>query len=136
MPSKRKGPSIKIRGKIVDGIRVASDFTQVPWVKAQFASKLAIDAFPGTLNLEITEPDDLKAFESVKAQEGIEITPEQASFCSAKCYPVLIAGKVKGAIVFPCIAEYPKNKMELIARVHVRNTLSLKAGDVIEVELL
>jgi CTP-dependent riboflavin kinase len=120
----------------VDGIRVASDFTQVPWVKDQFACKLAIDAYPGTLNLEITETEDLKAFDAVKSREGIEITPEQASFCSAKCYPVLIAGKIKGAIVFPCVADYPKSKMELIAPVHVRNALSLNAGDVIEVELL
>jgi len=115
---------------------VASDFTQVPWVKNQFACKLAIDAYPGTLNLEISETKDLQAFELLKAREGVEITPEQASFCSAKCYPVVIAGKVKGAIVFPCLADYPKNKMELIAPVHVRESLSLKAGDVIEVEIL
>jgi len=120
----------------VDGIRVASDFTQVPWVKDQFACKLAIDAYPGTLNLEITEPPDLEAFESLKAREGVEITPEQASFCSARCYPVLIAGAIKGAIVFPCVADYPRNKMELIASVHVRKALSLTAGDIIAVELL
>lgn len=115
---------------------MASDFTQVPWVKAQFACKLSMDAYPGTLNLEITDPDDLKAFDSLKAREGVEITPEQASFCSAKCYPVLIAGRINGAIVFPCVADYPRNKLEIIAPVHVRNTLSLKAGDVIEVEIL
>lgn len=120
----------------MDGIRVAADFTRIPWVKEQFACKLALDAYPGTLNLEITEPEDLQVFESVKASEGLEITPEQASFCSAKCYPVLIAGKLKGAIVLPCVAGYPKNKMELIAPVHVRKTLSLNAGDVIEVEIL
>ena len=115
---------------------MAADFTQVPWVKDQFARKLAIDAYPGTLNLELTEPEDLNAFESLKAREGIEIMPEQASFCSARCYPVLIAGKIKGAIGFPCVTDYPKNKMELIAPVHVRKTLSLNAGDVIEVEIL
>ena len=120
----------------MDGIRVASDFTQVPWVKDQFARKLAIEAYPGTLNLEITETEDLKAFESLKSCEGVEITPEQASFCSARCYPVLIAGTIKGAIVFPCVADYPGNKMELIAPVHVRKTLSLNAGDILEVEIL
>jgi CTP-dependent riboflavin kinase len=105
-------------------------------VKNQFASKLSIEAYPGTLNLEITEPEDLQAFASLKNKEGIDITPEQPSFCSARCYPVLIAGKVRGAIVFPCVSDYPENKMELIAPVHVRETLSLRAGDVIEVELL
>ena len=105
-------------------------------MKDQFESKLSIQVHPGTLNLEITEPEGLQAFESLKTQDGIEITPEQDSFCTARCYPVLIAGKVKGAIVFPCVADYPKNKMELIAPVHVRKTLSLNAGDILEVETL
>jgi CTP-dependent riboflavin kinase len=108
----------------------------VPWVKNQFSCKLAIEAYPGTLNLEITESEDLKALESLKAREGIEITPEQPSFCSAKCFPVLIAGEVKGAILFPCVDNYPKNKMEIIASVHVRKALSLYAGDILEVEIL
>jgi riboflavin kinase len=105
-------------------------------VKSQFASKLSLEVYPGTLNLEITELEDLRAFENLKSAKGIEITPEQPSFCSAVCYPVLIAGKVKGAIVFPLVEDYPKNKMELIAPVHVRKTLSLNAGDILEVEIL
>jgi riboflavin kinase, archaea type len=127
---------MKIRGKIVDGIRVAADFTQVPWVRNQFACKLSVEAFPGTLNLEITEPQDLRTLEFLKSRKGIEITPEQPSFCSAMCHPVLIAGKIKGAIVIPCVPDYPNNKMEIIAPVHVRQTLSLKAGDTLEVEIL
>jgi CTP-dependent riboflavin kinase len=120
----------------VDGIRVAADFTRVPWVKSQFMTKLRLEVYPGTLNLEITEPEGLRTLETLTAGEGIEITPEQPNFCSAKCYPVLIAGRVRGAIVFPCVADYPKNKMELIAPVHVRKTLSLDAGDIVEVEIL
>ncbi len=99
-------------------------------------SKLAIDAYPGTLNLEITQPESLQALASLKEQKGIEITPEQDSFCSARGYPVLIAGKVKGAIIFPCVTGYPENKMELIAPVNIRETLGAKAGDIIEVEIL
>lgn len=104
-------------------------------MKNQFASKLSLETCPGTLNLEITEPEDLKLFASLKAAKGIEITPEQPNFCSAVCYPVLIAGSIKGAIVLPCVADYPRNKMELIAPVHIRKTLHLNAGDVVEVEV-
>jgi len=99
-------------------------------------SKLSIEAYPGTLNLEIAEPEDLHAFASLKNEEGVEIIPEHASFCTARCYPVLIAGRVRGAIVFPCVTDYPENKMELIAPVHVRETLRAKAGDTLEVEIL
>jgi len=47
---------VKIRGRIVEGLREAGNFTQIPWVKKQFISKLSIDPYPGTLNLEIPNP--------------------------------------------------------------------------------
>lgn len=117
-------------------MRVAADFTQVPWVKDQCACKLAIDAYPGTLNLEITEPKDLQVFQAVKAKEGIELAPEDPSYCSARCFPVLIAGQLRGAIIFPLVPDYPQNKMELIAPVNVRKALGVNAGDMVEVEVL
>jgi CTP-dependent riboflavin kinase len=120
----------------VEGLRTASDFTQVPWVRDQLITKLSMDVHPGTLNLEISEPADLRAFQSLKAGEGIEINPREPSYCSAKCFPVLIAGKVKGAIILPGVPDYPQNKMELIAPLHVRLALSLSVGDVLEVEIL
>jgi riboflavin kinase len=98
-------------------------------------AKLAIEAYPGTLNLEI-DGDDLQTFQTLKSGQGIEITPEKLAFCSARCYPVLIAGRIRGAIVFPLVPDYPENKMELIAPVHVRESLSLDAGDLVDVEIL
>jgi CTP-dependent riboflavin kinase len=54
----------------------------------------------------------------------------------AQCYPVLINGRLKGAIVFPRVEDYPENKMELISSQNIKEALSLKEGDVLEVELL
>lgn len=68
--------------------------------------------------------------------KGIEITPEDPSFCRAQCYPVLIGGRIKGAIVFPLVEGYPENKMELIASQNIKKTLSVKTGDDLEVEIL
>ena len=105
-------------------------------MKRQFIEKLSIDPYPGTLNLEIVDPEFLQNFKELKAMKGIEITPEDPSFCSAKCYPVLIGGKLKGAIVFPLVEGYPENKMELIASQNIKKALSAKAGDDLEVEML
>jgi len=127
---------VKIRGRIVEGLREAGNFTQIPWVKKQFISKLSIDPYPGTLNLEIVDPESLKTFKELKAKRGIEIRPEDPSFCSAKCYSVLIGGRIKAAIIFPLVDGYPENKMELIASRNIKETLSLKAGDILEVEVL
>jgi CTP-dependent riboflavin kinase len=126
---------VKIRGRIVEGLRVGGNFTRVSWVRKQFISKLAIDPYPGTLNLEIVEQKDLQNFEVLKATQGVEILPEDPSFCSAKCYPVLINGRLRGAIVLPMVEGYPKNKMELIASQNIKRALSVKAGDDLEVEI-
>jgi len=68
--------------------------------------------------------------------KGKEIVPEDPSFCSAKCYPVLIGARIKGAIVFPLVEGYPENKMELIASKNIKKALSVKTGDDLEVEIL
>src|SRR4030042_4882161 len=127
---------IKIRGRIVEGLKEAGNFTQVPWVRRQLIEKLSIDPYPGTLNLEIVDPESLQTFKQLKSMRGKEITPEDPSFCSARCYSVLINGRIKGAIVVPLIEGYPENKMELIASQNIKKTLSLKAGDDLQVEIL
>ena len=127
---------VKIRGRIVEGLRVGADFTEVSWVRKQFISKLNIDPYPGTLNLEIVEQKDLQNFEVLKATQAAEILPEDPSFCSAKCYPVLINGQLRAAIVLPMVEGYPKNKMELIASQNIKKALSVKAGDDLDVEIL
>jgi CTP-dependent riboflavin kinase len=67
---------------------------------------------------------------------GIEFLPEDLSFCSAKCYPVLIGGRIKGAIIFPLVDGYSENKMELIASQNIKKALCVKSGDILEVEVV
>jgi CTP-dependent riboflavin kinase len=105
-------------------------------VRRQFIEKLSIDPYPGTLNLEITDPESLQLFKDLKAAEGIEIIPEDPSFCSARCYPVLINEQLKGAVVFPLVKDYPDNKMELIASENIQKALSVKPGDTLDVAAL
>ena len=105
-------------------------------MKRQVIQKLAIDPYPGTLNLEILDSESLQFFKVLKSKRGIEIVPEDPTFCSAQCYPVLINGLLKAAIVFPWVDSYPENKMELIASQSIKKALSLEAGDDLEVEIL
>ncbi len=88
------------------------------------------------MNLEIADRKDLQNFEKLKATQGMEIIPEDSSFCTGKCYSVLIEGKLKGAIVLPVVENYPKNKMELIAPMNIKEALSVNTGDILEVEVL
>lgn len=120
----------------MEGLREAGHFTQIPWVRKQFISKLSIDPYPGTLNLEIVDPESLQSFKNLKTKKGIEITPEDPTFCTAQCYPVLIEGRLKGAIVFPLVEGYPDDKMEIISPHHMKETLLLRTGDFLEIETL
>jgi len=87
------------------------------------------------LNLEIVDLKDSQNFLELKSTLGVEIIPEDPSFCSAQCYPVLINGRLKGAIVLPRVEDYPENKMELISSQNIKKALSVKGGDVLEVEI-
>jgi CTP-dependent riboflavin kinase len=84
----------------------------------------------------MVDPQSIHNFKELKTTKAVEITPEDPSFCSAKCYPVLINGRLKGAIVFPEVENYPENKMELIASQNIKEMLSLRTGDILEVEIL
>jgi CTP-dependent riboflavin kinase len=88
------------------------------------------------LNLEIGDQKGSQNFRELKSTLKIEIIPEDPSFCSAQCYPVLINDRLKGAIVFPRVKDYPEDKMELIASRNIKEVLSVKEGDVLEVEIL
>jgi CTP-dependent riboflavin kinase len=119
-----------------EGLRESSSFTHLPWVREQFMSKLGIDPYPGTLNLEIIDAGDLEKFKGIKRRKGIEIVPAEPGFCSAKCFHVLVCGKIEGALVIPQVPQYPESKIEIISSEKIRDVLSLKVGDLVHVEIL
>ncbi len=107
----------------------------IPWVREQFIGKLGIDPYPGTLNLEFKDPRDLDMLKEVKTRPGIEIHPMEQGFCSAKCFHVLICGRVRGAIVIPLVDDYPESKLEIIAEERLKDLLSLQVGDIVLIEI-
>ncbi|MBI2860832.1 MAG: CTP-dependent riboflavin kinase [Chloroflexi bacterium] len=125
---------VVIRGRVADGLNESCLFTNLPWVRQQFIEKLGIDPFPGTLNLEVVEEDAGK-FSSLKQSPGVDIVPADG-FCPARCFPVTVCGRVKGAIVLPLVGDYPASKLEIISTEKVREVLSLKVGDMVTVEIL
>ena len=128
--------NIKMKGKIVEGLGEGCTFTRLPWVRDQLISKLSIDPFPGTLNLEISTGDDLENLERLRRMEGIEIIPEDPSFCRGKCYLALVGGQLRGAVVVPEVPDYPNNKIELISGQNIKKSLFVKTGDLLEVQIL
>jgi riboflavin kinase len=127
--------NVVIKGTLVEGLRESALFMGIPWVREQFIGKLGIDPYPGTLNLEIKDPQDLDTLKEVKTHPGIEILPMEPGFCSAKCFHVLIGGRVRGAIVIPLVDDYPESKLEIIAEERLKELLSLQVGDIVLIEI-
>ena len=120
---------------VITGGRHGAAFTQLPWARKAFISLLGIDPFPGTLNLRIEDAAGLRSWQELKADSGIAVLPPPGSdSCRARCYPVLLAGKVRAAIVYPEVPGYPENQIELIAPVSLRLILKLADGDRLEIQ--
>ena len=128
--------SIVLKGRITEGLKESSFFTHIPWVREQFIRKLGIDPYPGTLNLDIIDAQDAEKLREIKERKGIEIIPVEPGFCSAKCFHVLVCGKIKGALIIPQVPDYPESKLEIISSDRIRDVLSLKVGDLVPVEIL
>ena len=128
--------SIAIKGRVTEGLRESSFFTHLPWVREQFITKLGIDPYPGTLNLDVIDAEDLEKLKEIKKRKGIEIVPADPEFCSAKCFNVLVCGKIKGGLIIPQVPGYPEAKLEIISSDRIRDVLSLKVGDLVPVEIL
>jgi HAD superfamily hydrolase (TIGR01509 family) len=133
---KEKSAAVSFQGVAVQGLGESSCFTCLGWVKEQLISKLGIDPFPGTFNLEVRDPSALRAFGRLKKWKGIEIVPGQPGYCPAKAFPVRLNGVVDGALIIPLVPGYPPDKVEIIAAVNLRQTLSVKDGDLVEIEAL
>ena len=128
--------SVAIKGRITEGLKESSFFTQIPWAREQFITKLGIDPYPGTLNLELIDNQDIEKLKEIKRRKGIEIIPVEPGFCSAKCFHVLVCGKIKGALIIPQVPDYPESKVEIISSDRIRDVLPLELGDLVSVEIL
>lgn len=120
---------MRLQGTVFSGFGEGKYFTQLDWVVGQFETKLGFAPYPGTLNLEITKDDLTSLVRWLGPNPGVVIAPESAAYCSAFCYPVRINDLVAGAIVVPEITKHPKEKLEVIAPVNIRQTLNISDGD-------
>lgn len=120
----------RIIGRLSTGIGQGKHFTSLPWAREQFIARLGIDPFPGTVNLTLEDAEAISAWERLKAEPGVHIdNPNDGPHdCDARCYPVLIEGRIEAAIVLPEVAGYSPVSIEMIAGEGVRAALGIEDG--------
>jgi CTP-dependent riboflavin kinase len=120
--------AVTLEGRLCSGLGEGAGFTALDWVENQFHAKLGFWPYPGTLNLNLAGGDWDTARDAMQVAPGIAIEPPPG-FCAAKCFAVLIAGRVAGAAILPDIPDYPADKLEIVSAVAVRQELGLNDGD-------
>jgi HAD superfamily hydrolase (TIGR01509 family) len=110
-------------------------FTQLAWAKEQFITQLGLDPYPGTLNLKLTPPAEQATWAALKTRSDVLIIPPESTWCQARAYPVRVAGRFPGAIIYPEVPGYPETQLEIIAALPLRQTLALNDGQVLSLEI-
>jgi CTP-dependent riboflavin kinase len=127
--------TLRLQGFVCSGLGEGADFVQLSWVRREFQAKLGFEPYPGTLNLRLSGPEWAAARERIAHEPGIPIDPDPG-FCPARCFRVVLGGRVTGAAVLPGVPDYPADKLEIVSPVPVRPTLGIADGDSIAVHLV
>jgi CTP-dependent riboflavin kinase len=127
--------TLLLEGEACSGLGEGASFTALDWVRREFLAKLGFEPYPGTFNLRMGGPEWEAARRVMDAEPGIVITPEPG-FCAAKCFHVVIAGCITGAVVFPAVPGYPGDKFEVISAVPVRQALGVADGDRVTISVV
>jgi CTP-dependent riboflavin kinase len=127
--------TLSLEGVACSGLGEGAGFTRLEWVRREFLAKLGFDPYPGTFNLLMRGPEWEEARRVMAGEAGIAITPEPG-FCAAKCFLVVIAGRITGAVVFPQVEGYPADKFEVVSAVPVRQALDVADGDSVAVSVV
>ena len=100
-------------------------FVDLPWVKRQIKENLSFIPYSGTLNLKLSG-ESVKRRKLLAKAHSVKVCPSEG-YCSGTIIKASI-GTLKCAIVVPEIASYPKDVLEIIAAVNLREMLQLEDG--------
>lgn len=124
---------IFFEGTVFSGSGEGKKFVALPWVKGQIQEKLGFEPFFGTLNIRLSKQsaEQKKLLQTAKATA---IKPAEG-YCPGNLINAKI-GALPCAIVTPQITSYPKDTLEIIAAVNLREKLNLKDGSAVTVEVV
>lgn len=118
--------TITIEGTVVTGEGNGRKFMELDWVTRQIEDKMCFSPYPGTLNLIFSE-ENLFSQGLFEKAKSFEISPP-VGYCVGLFFKAKI-GSLECGVLVPRVEGYPKDLLEIIAPVYLREALSLKDGD-------
>jgi riboflavin kinase len=116
---------IKLSGIVFSGGGEGKKFLEIPWAKRQIKEKLGFAPYPGTLNVKLSA-ENVKRRKLMEKTRSIKVCPAEG-YCKGLLIKAFI-DTLECAIVLPEVADYPKDVLEIIAAVNVREALQLEDG--------
>ena len=131
----------RIHGVIFSDLGQASRFMALQWVQEALRESLGFTPYPATLNLQPSTPQDARLWEQIQREvAAVPLAPVPTGFCSAGLYLISIKRlawsdeSVRGAVLLPAVIDYPKDKIEIVTQVRVKDAFSVKDGDCLLLE--
>ena len=125
----------KITGVVFSDLGHGASFMALDWVQKSLHNILGFSPYPGPLNLRLETERAMKIWQEIRAQSrGIPIVAADPSFCQARCFPVEIEGRHRGAVIVPEVEGYPADKIEVVAPVRLKDELKLADGGRVTIE--
>jgi len=131
-------PLVTLEGTVFTGLGEGAYYITKEHYRKQIVENLGFEPYPGTLNLKLSTDYDIKTRMELDAYPAIEIKGfknEDRTFGLVKCYPAVIGGEVKGALVTALRSYYDASVLEIIAPGYLRKALCLKDGNKVKVEV-
>jgi riboflavin kinase, archaea type len=132
----------RMTGIIFSDLGRAASFMSLDWVQQALKEQLGFAPFPATLNLRPRATEDARLWDALRQEsQGISL-PTADGNCSARLYQVVIQGpkghpnQVEGAILVPDVSGYPKDKIEIVAPVRLKDAYGVQDGDALILEFV
>lgn len=105
---------------------------------------LGFSPYPATLNLRPKAEEDAATWEIIQREhKSVRLASGERGFCDARLFLVAIekpAGatqqKSQGAVLLPQVPGYPKDKIEVVSPVRLKDELRLRDGDQVLLEFI
>jgi riboflavin kinase len=130
-----------LNGVIFSDLGLASKFMALEWVRQALSEALGFAPFPATLNVHPADDNDARNWQTIRNDPSFfsHMPPHEGS-CAARIYRIALqrsgssGDAMPAAVLLPEVRGYPTDKIEIVAPVRLKDTLSVQDGDLLTLE--